>query len=73
MLDWIKDKFYYRKKYNTLKIKYATSEQAWTKVIIELGRQNTEYQTEIDSVKNRLRISNEKRKEQRDRLKILEK
>lgn len=70
--EWIKDKFYYRKKYNTEKQNHEYTKEVMIesqKVLIE---QNADLKLEVDYLKEKIKQKNERLRQKIERIKELE-
>lgn len=72
MLEWIKDKDYYRKKYNTLENKYKNDRDGWVISNMSLGKKITELTLQNEQLKKKNANLGKRNAEKTKRIKELE-
>ena len=72
MFEWLKDKTYYRKKANTLKLELDLQRKTHAHNTVEWTRQLEDMAADVDYKKTKLRLANKEIKDLKERIKELE-
>ena len=72
MLEWLKDKTYYKHKYNTAKVDIKVNRDVYIRGITDMTKKLEEKEAEVLYWKKSATLRNETIKKQKDRIKELE-